>query len=97
MIRLDVVSAPRGSDNLKSSVGHHCQKGPLNAPTVAEAVEVMGRIQLGRLYRTDETAKILAFLKTLTGEQPQFVLPMLPPSADTTPRTQGPCLSFTNM
>jgi len=56
------------------------------ADTLAEAVEVMGRIQLGRRYRPDETAKIVAFLKTLTGDQPQFMLPMLPPSADTTPR-----------
>ena len=56
------------------------------ADTLAEAVQVMGRIQLGRQYGPDETAKIVAFLKTLTGEQPQFALPMLPPSADATPQ-----------
>ena len=58
------------------------------ADTLAEAVEVMGRIQLGRQYTPDDTAKIVAFLKTLTGEQPQFALPVLPPSADNTPRPQ---------
>lgn len=54
--------------------------------TLTEAVDVMGRLQLGRKYTTKENAKIVAFLKTLTGEQPQFQLPILPPSSDATPR-----------
>jgi len=58
------------------------------ADTLTEAVDVMGRIQLGRQYSPDETAKIVAFLKTLTGDQPQFALPLLPPSSDRTPRPQ---------
>lgn len=58
------------------------------ADTLAESVEVMGRIQLGRRYSPDETAKIVAFLKTLTGEQPSFAMPLLPPSSDTTPRPE---------
>jgi cytochrome c peroxidase len=58
------------------------------ADTLAEAVQVMGRIQLGRQYTPDESRAIVAFLKTLTGEQPQFALPLLPPSADNTPRPQ---------
>lgn len=58
------------------------------ADTLAEAVEVMGRIQLGRRYTADETAKIVAFLKTLTGDQPTFAIPLLPPSSDATPRPQ---------
>ncbi|TXG79047.1 MAG: cytochrome C biogenesis protein CcsA, partial [Rhodocyclaceae bacterium] len=33
-------------------------------------------------------AKIVAFLKTLTGDQPKFDLPVLPPSSDATPRPQ---------
>jgi cytochrome c peroxidase len=56
------------------------------AETLTEAVEVMGRVQLGRTYSDDENAKIVAFLKTLTGEQPSFKLPLLPPSSDKTPR-----------
>jgi cytochrome c peroxidase len=58
------------------------------ADTLAEAVDVMGRIQLGKRYTPDELAKIVAFLKTLTGDQPTFVLPLLPPSSDRTPRPQ---------
>jgi len=56
------------------------------ANTLAEAVNTMGRIQLGKTFTPDENGKIVAFLKTLTGEQPQFMLPILPPSADKTPR-----------
>jgi cytochrome c peroxidase len=46
----------------------------------------MGRIQLGKKFTADENAKIVAFLKTLTGDQPSFKLPILPPSSDKTPR-----------
>jgi len=56
------------------------------ADTLSEAVDTMGRVQLGRKFSPEENAKIVAFLKTLTGEQPSFRLPLLPPSADTTPR-----------
>ena len=59
-----------------------------SADTLAEAVTVMGRLQLGRTYSDDETNKIVAFLKTLTGDQPQFMLPILPPSSDKTKRPQ---------
>jgi cytochrome c peroxidase len=45
----------------------------------------MGRLQLGREFSKDENTKIVAFLKTLTGQQPQFALPILPPSSDKTP------------
>ncbi|MCB1514483.1 MAG: cytochrome-c peroxidase [Hyphomicrobiaceae bacterium] len=56
------------------------------ANTLTEAVDTMGRIQLGRSFSPEENAKIVAFLKTLSGDQPSFTLPMLPPSSDTTPR-----------
>lgn len=46
----------------------------------------MGRVQLGRRYADDDNARIVAFLKTLTGDQPAFQLPLLPPSSDKTPR-----------
>jgi len=55
------------------------------AETLAEAVDVMGRLQLGRAFKESEIDQIVAYLKTLTGEQPSFALPMLPPSTDTTP------------
>lgn len=57
-----------------------------SANTLTEAVDVMGRLQLGKKFSADENARIVAFLKTLTGDQPSFMLPLLPPSSDTTPR-----------
>src|SRR5450830_1544780 len=56
------------------------------ANTLTEAVDTMGRIQLGKSFTSDENAKIVAFLKTLTGDQPSFTLPILPPDSDKTPR-----------
>lgn len=56
------------------------------ADTLSEAVDTMGRLQLGRKFTNDENGKIVAFLKTLTGDQPQFMLPILPPSSDKTER-----------
>ena len=56
------------------------------AETLSQAVDVMGRVQLGKRFSSDENARIVAFLKTLTGDQPAFAIPQLPPSSDTTPR-----------
>jgi hypothetical protein len=56
------------------------------ADTLPQAVDVMGRLPLGKTFTKDENAKIVAFLKTLTGDQPRFVMPILPPSSDATPR-----------
>jgi cytochrome c peroxidase len=58
------------------------------ADTLPQAVDTMGRVQLGKRFTPEENAKIVAFLKTLTGDQPSFKLPILPPSADKTPRPQ---------
>lgn len=54
--------------------------------TLTEAVDIMGRLQLGRTFSDDENAKLVAFLKTMTGDQPRIVLPILPPSNDSTPQ-----------
>lgn len=56
------------------------------ADTLSQAVEIMGRLQLGKKFTPDENAAIVAFLKTLTGEQPRLLVPVLPPSSDATPR-----------
>ena len=56
------------------------------AASLEQAVEIMGRLQLGRKYSEDEIEKIVAFLKTLTGKQPQMMLPILPPSNNATPK-----------
>jgi cytochrome c peroxidase len=58
------------------------------ADTMEEAVDIMGRLQLGRKFTDDETSKIVAFMKTLTGDQPQFPIPVLPPSVPATPKPQ---------
>ncbi len=44
-----------------------------------KAVAVMGESQLGVELSADETDKIVAFLDSLTGRQPEVVLPILPP------------------
>jgi cytochrome c peroxidase len=58
------------------------------ADTLADAVNTMGRVQLGRRFSGEENARIVAFLRTLTGDQPSFPLPLLPASSDATPRPQ---------
>ena len=58
------------------------------ADTLPEAVDTMGRLQLGKKFTPQENADIVAFLKTLTGDQPKMVLPILPPSSDQTRRPQ---------
>ena len=56
--------------------------------TLSEAVDIMADIQLGRQFSKQENAQIVAFLKSLTGDQPAFPLPILPPSVDATPRPE---------
>ncbi len=56
------------------------------AATLEQAVDTMGRLQLGRTFSPEEVGKIVAFLKTLTGKQPDFKLPILPPSSNDTPQ-----------
>jgi cytochrome c peroxidase len=53
--------------------------------SLQEAVNTMGRIQLGKNFTPEENAQIVAFLKSMTGDQPSFALPILPPSSDETP------------
>jgi cytochrome c peroxidase len=55
------------------------------AETLTEAVDVMGRLQLGNKFTMEGNVQVVAFLKTLTGDQPNFQLPILPPSTDKTP------------
>ncbi len=58
------------------------------AATLEEAVTTMGKLQLGKKFTDEEVSNIVAFLKTLTGKQPDFALPQLPPSTNDTPRPQ---------
>jgi cytochrome c peroxidase len=50
-----------------------------------QAVAVMGSAQLGATLTQDDTAAIVAFLKTLTGDQPKVEYPVLPPHTAQTP------------
>jgi cytochrome c peroxidase len=57
------------------------------AATLSDAVAIMGRLELGKQFSDKENADIAALLKTLTGNQPQLSLPILPPSTE---RTEPP-------
>ena len=51
-----------------------------------QAVAIMGESQLGEKLNKKEVSAITSFLKTLTGEQPKVVYPILPPSTAATPK-----------
>lgn len=53
-----------------------------------EAVQIMADIQLGQRLTDQEAEDMTAYLKSLTGEQPQIVLPQLPPSQPDTPKPE---------
>lgn len=56
---------------------------------LGEAVRVMATTQLGIQLTAQEVDKIVAFLESLTGEQPKVAYPTLPPSAPDTPKPQS--------
>lgn len=53
-----------------------------------QAVAIMGDSQLGRTLKEDEVGAITAFLRSLTGKQPQVAYPVLPASTRDTPRPE---------
>jgi cytochrome c peroxidase len=53
-----------------------------------QAVAIMGDSQLGRTLKEDEVGAIAAFLRSLTGQQPQVAYPVLPASTPDTPRPE---------
>lgn len=53
---------------------------------ISDSVKIMGTAQLGIDLSPAEADKITVFLRTLTGEQPQVMHPVLPPNSATTPR-----------
>jgi cytochrome c peroxidase len=56
--------------------------------SLEEAVAVMGVSQLGADLTDEQVNDIAAFLRTLTGEIPEVVHPVLPPSTAATPRPE---------
>ncbi len=53
-----------------------------------QAVAIMGDSQLGQQLNPDEVSAITAFLHSVTGDQPQVVYPVLPPSTADTPKPE---------
>ncbi len=53
-----------------------------------DAVRIMGSSQLGVKLTDAEVAKVTAFLRALTGRQPQVEYPILPPGSDATPQPE---------
>ena len=53
--------------------------------SLKEAIQEMGRIQLGMTVSDADAAKIEIFLKALEGRKPNITVPMLPASSATTP------------
>lgn len=51
-----------------------------------QAVAIMGSSQLGTKLSEKDVDSIVAFLNTLTGEQPRVEYPIMPPSTDATPQ-----------
>ena len=49
-----------------------------SAETLEEAISIMGESQMGRTFNEEEVEKMVAFLKTLTGEFPVIPHPTLP-------------------
>jgi cytochrome c peroxidase len=52
--------------------------------TLDEAVRVMSKTQLGKTLTANQVREIVAFLDSLTGKFPQFTLPRLPETPNTT-------------
>ena len=55
---------------------------------IRESVAIMGSSQLGVTLNEDEVNKIVMFLLSLTGDQPEVTFPILPPSVASTPRPE---------
>jgi cytochrome c peroxidase len=52
---------------------------------LGQATELMGAVQLGADLTSEEVTMLVAFMNSLTGEQPQVNYPLLPPHTDETP------------
>jgi cytochrome c peroxidase len=53
---------------------------------LSDAVAVMSTAQLGTELTPADAGAITAFLRTLTGEQPEVDYPVLPPHTESTPQ-----------
>jgi cytochrome c peroxidase len=53
-----------------------------------EAIRIMAKSQLDATLSDEDVKDIVVFLHTLTGEQPDITIPILPPSTSDTPRPE---------
>lgn len=51
-----------------------------SAATIEEAISIMADVQLDKELTAEQSEEIVAFLSALIGEQPQVVIPVLPPN-----------------
>ena len=49
-----------------------------SAATIEDAIRIMAQVQVEKTISAEEEAAIVAFLKSLVGDQPQIVIPILP-------------------
>lgn len=56
--------------------------------SLEQAVAIMRASQLGKQLSDGQVDSVVAFLWTLTGEQPRVEYPILPPESEGTPRPQ---------
>jgi cytochrome c peroxidase len=56
--------------------------------SLSEAVNIMAEYQPGLMLTENETSRIVSFLRTLTGEQPSIIFPILPLSTAVTPKPE---------
>ncbi len=56
--------------------------------SLKEAVQEMGRTQLGTEISDADAQKIVTFLKSLTGKKPEILYPQLPAATEKTPRPE---------
>ncbi len=54
--------------------------------SLSEAIKEMGSVQLGISISDKEATKIVTFLKSLTGDKPKIIYPILPISTNKTPK-----------
>ncbi len=50
-----------------------------SAATIEDAIRIMAEVQVEKVISPEEEAAIVAFLKSLVGDQPEVVIPILPP------------------
>ena len=83
-LRERITELEQERDVLRQEAARYERSGQIDRAAVVDVQTEVKTLQ-------DERAALkreVAFLKSLTGDQPRFLLPILPPSGDDTPRPQ---------